>query len=136
MKKIIFLQILIISILTSCSKYEDGPSLSLRSKKARLCGEWKIEFVSQDGIDITTDVLTALGSENEFHIEKDGTYHVHGLSEDMGTWELKDKKESLLTQSNTAGSEAEDFTILKLENDALWLKHVHEDGTFIYHYKQ
>lgn len=45
-KTILILAILIISI--SCKKYEEGPLLSLRTKKSRLCGEWEIEKISGD----------------------------------------------------------------------------------------
>ena len=42
---------------TSC-KYEDGPSLSLRTKKARLAGEWIIEkTVNKDGKETTIKQL-------------------------------------------------------------------------------
>ena len=38
-------------VMGSCSKYEEGPILSLRTKKARLAGVWEIEkFVSKEGV--------------------------------------------------------------------------------------
>lgn len=136
MKKTIIYFSLGLFFLASCGKYEEGPSLSLRAKKARLVGEWSIDAVTEDGVDITAAVVTALGSDAKLHIEKDETYHVHGLAEDEGTWKFGDKKETVIFQSNVAGAEAEDYTILKLKNNELWLKHVHTDGTLIYHYKQ
>lgn len=43
MKKIIFLiGLTLISVFSSCKKYDEGPGLSLRSKMNRLCGEWEI----------------------------------------------------------------------------------------------
>ncbi len=36
---------------SSCKKYEDGLGFSLRSKKGRLCGDWKIKSINLDGKD-------------------------------------------------------------------------------------
>ena len=122
--------------VASCGKYEEGPSLSLRAKKARLVGEWSIESVTVNGTDVTAFYNALLGSDAKLHIEKDETYHQHGLVEDEGTWKFGDKKESVIMQSNEAGSEAEDFDILKLKSNELWLKHTHQDEVTIYHYNQ
>ncbi len=37
---------------TSCSKYEEGPGLSLRSKTSRVAGDWKVTSFTEDGINI------------------------------------------------------------------------------------
>jgi hypothetical protein len=44
MKKPVLYSLVFLSImvLSSCRKYQEGPSLSLRSKKARLCADWKV----------------------------------------------------------------------------------------------
>jgi hypothetical protein len=34
----------ITSTYTSCKKYDEGPALSLKSKKARVANEWIIEY--------------------------------------------------------------------------------------------
>ncbi len=41
-KQILFLFSFLVIILTGCGKYENGPGLSLRSKNARISGEWKL----------------------------------------------------------------------------------------------
>ena len=51
--KILASLILVISILTDCKKYDEGPLISLRTKKARLAGDWKIEKILYDGGDST-----------------------------------------------------------------------------------
>ena len=50
--KLLFL-ILCISIV-SCKKYEDGPAISLMSKKARIANIWKVDVYYLNGKDITT----------------------------------------------------------------------------------
>lgn len=42
MKYTIKLLLIIIIIFIGCSKYEDGPVISFRSKKNRLCKKWKL----------------------------------------------------------------------------------------------
>ena len=81
---------------TSC-KYEDGPNISLRSKKARLTGEWEVKFIGGTGM---------AGTDNQFTLEfdKDGdlevntTYSDYGSSytySQKGEWEWEDGKQSL-----------------------------------------
>jgi hypothetical protein len=77
MKKIIYA----LSILTglqfaSCGKYEEGPAFSLRTKTARLAGEWTIEKLTVDGEDLTA-FAAAFITNTEF--TKDGDYIVTGM---------------------------------------------------------
>jgi hypothetical protein len=58
-------------VMTSCSKYEEGPSLSLRSKKARLAGEWSVSNVTLNGTDVTSLFLPS-GTTYSMTIEKHG----------------------------------------------------------------
>ena len=37
-----------ITLITSCNKYVDGPAFSLRTKKARLQGFWKVESLQRE----------------------------------------------------------------------------------------
>ncbi len=40
---------LMASLLCSCNKYEDGPALSLHTKKARVAGSWDLVYFTTDG---------------------------------------------------------------------------------------
>jgi hypothetical protein len=62
-KLFLFASLLVMTIVSSCSRYEEGPGLSLRSKDARLEGEWTIEeFSGQNSLDW------------KISIKDDGTY--------------------------------------------------------------
>lgn len=52
-------------LMDSCSKYEDGPAVSLRSKQNRLVGEWKLTNVA---------ILQANGIESTLIFEKNGDF--------------------------------------------------------------
>ena len=79
---------------TSC-KYEDGPSISLRTKKSRLTGEWEAKWLDGTAIDDGSVIL-------EF--EKDGdfvytaSYSYYGYSSSYsykGEWNWEDDKQSV-----------------------------------------
>ncbi len=55
MKKIILLlSVVILSMiaLNSCSKYEEGPAFSLRTKMSRITGTWVIDEITENGVNV------------------------------------------------------------------------------------
>lgn len=146
MKKLlgIFALLTIVSaIFFSCAKYEDGPAFSLKTKKARLAGDWQIEKILVDdkemdltggddslGISMSLDMIT-------FTFEKDGTgkitFSIWGFSIDTDlTWEFGDGKETLaISIDESAEMEGEfsmfsgdnELTIQRLTDKELWLKY-------------
>ena len=122
---------------TSCGKYEDGPSISLRSKKARLTGEWSIESVTFNGTDNTSAYTTLLGSNYILEIEGDGTYKTKGNSPSDGTWKFGEDKDDVYFKGSASGSTEVANRILRLANKELWLKSTASNGDVtIVKYKQ
>lgn len=119
-------KILLLSLITvlavSCKKYEEGPSLSLRSKKARVANKWKIEKVVIDGDDVTS-----LQPEDLYwELNKDGGLVIGIESEKYyeGTWEFQNKKEELkikTTYLEDNSKEEYDLVILMLKENKLKL---------------
>ena len=130
MKNIIFKSAIFTAILSftliSCGKYEEGPKLSLRSKKARVSGDWTLEQYLINGNDSTQAYLSWVGANFMMKIEKDGSYSVvTAFGTATGTWELgEDKDDLLLTVSGSTDS----YRILKLKNKEMWLKHTDSNG--------
>ena len=56
-KKYVFYFFILIFCFTNCGKYPDGPDFSLRTKRARVLGEYKVELFSVNGDD-STSLLT------------------------------------------------------------------------------
>lgn len=113
---------------SSCKKYEDGPRLSLHSKKARLVNVWKYDHVTQNGTDVTASYV------NRFvEFKKGGNYIItYGQFADAGTWQFaSDKDDIVLSESNS--SSAITWHILKLKNKELWLSE--QDGSRTYEYR-
>lgn len=121
-------------VLAACSKYEEGPKLSLRSKKARLAGDWKLVESSLNG---TVQQIT--GYTVNLSIKKDGNYtyaysSAAGTISTNGTWEFTDDKTGLISKPSTGGSDT--VTITKLKNKELWFKEVSGVNTQITKYEQ
>lgn len=123
MKKISFIAAITLAVLTmtatSCGKYEDGPGISLLTKKQRLCREWDAKsYVDASGVtfeDNSDDVLT---------FEKGGgATYTNGGNGIAGTWEFASDKEKIRITTTVFGiTETEEYTIQRLTNKELWLK--------------
>lgn len=103
------------TILVSCKKYEEGPSISLRSKTARVSNQWKVQYAKdlQDGVETTADHA---GDIWEF--TKNGDFLKNGTK--RGTWEFSDSKEQIVI-TNSLG-EIDFYTILKLKENEMWIQ--------------
>jgi hypothetical protein len=102
MKKYLLL-LLATALIFSCKKYEEGPNLSLRSKKARLCQRWIITEQKVNGNNINITSLFA-----SFDFEKNNNFSSYVLAdgkqyEGEGTWEFNNNKDNLYLTYNTGG---------------------------------
>jgi hypothetical protein len=115
-------------VLASCGRYEEGPGFTLRSKKARLAGDWKIKEITVNG-STTDDGYPTLptGTELNFSFEKDGNCTLEEVYvDDLGakisdsekyTWELKD--DSLVLKDAEGYRDA--LRIVRLTNKEFWI---------------
>jgi len=103
----------------SCGKYEEGPGMSLLTKKKRLSREWDAkEYVSASGVttaDTDSDYLT---------FEKDGTFKITSDGVTVsGTWEFTSDKEKIKTVVTILNqTSTNEITILRLTNKEFWTK--------------
>jgi len=116
-KLVVALTIVTALNFVSCGKYEDGPNFSLRTKKARIAGEWEI-------VRIGNQSYPDNGYSIELEFDKDGdlkfTYNYDGYSySSSGEWEFSGDKEEL---ELTLDGFITDFEILRLTNDELWME--------------
>lgn len=142
MKKSIFLLAgicFIMIAISSCSKYEQGPGLSFRSKTKRLANSWRIESVTVNGVERASEPLYA---KQKHYIYESGSYiitiidPVTLVAENLqGSWELydKDTKLSVLRNGqNGLPDMTEEYQILKLKEKSLWIRSL--DNTIEYHF--
>lgn len=124
-------------LFSSCKKYEDGPMISLLTKKSRLCGEWKLESYTLNDSDLTSAFQLARGSDYVLTISKDETYKEKGNFSDEGTWKFRDNKEAFFRISSKPGAFENTYKILRLKNKSLWIKQTASNGDIaVIKYKQ
>lgn len=136
MKKIAFLGFVLslgtASVLTSCSKYEEGPKLTLLSKKNRLTNDWKLTAIADSNgtsLDMT-GFSTTMSLENDGAFSGNSNYTAFGQQvfnyDVTGTWEFTDDKETLtlttLTVNTQSTNDISKMTIVRLANDELKMR--------------
>lgn len=122
-------------IFSSCGKYDEGPGISLLTKKARITGtwEWKEQIVNNNTIPQSLDYSI------EITFEKDGSGKMALLSSGFSVstpleWEFNDSKETLKTRQKDGDEweEWENTKILRLTNSELWTEDSKvEDGVTV-----
>ena len=140
-------------VFGACKKYEDGPALSLLTKKARITGTWKMVEMTEDGIDISGDE-SLMFDHATYTFNKDGTGSLDieaytmtgtGYSIDVPAmsidveWEFSDDKDAVKTRMKGIDYETgeagdwDDWTesdILRLTNKEFWTSDT-DDGKII-----
>lgn len=112
----------------SCSKYDDGPWISLRSKQNRLVNTWQYSLVLRNGVNVTDGKVpgsknyteSSIGFNDEDRFTEISTIDSTAAQQD-GDWSFDEDKATLQLTFDD-GSEARNLTILKLKNDELWLQ--------------
>ncbi|MBL4752664.1 MAG: hypothetical protein JKY52_03550 [Flavobacteriales bacterium] len=104
----------------SCGKYEEGPNLSLKTKKARLTNKWVVDEMFLDGVELSVSVPEIDGFTE---IKKNGDYRIYYEDryvtwDNIGTWEFYDSKKKLIVTFDT---DSDILTILKLVETELWV---------------
>lgn len=115
--------LLLASVLavTACGKYDDGPNVSVLTKKQRLQRQWDLdELVAENGYTVK-DNSTAY-----WDLEKDGDaeFTDEDGTKSQGKWELDDKKERLIVTATypIVGTVVlGNFVIKRLTTKELWL---------------
>src|SRR3989339_924733 len=91
---------------TSCKKYPEGPSISLRTKTQRITGSWTIEKVTVNGTEAT---LNDFYKSIVFDVTKEGkfTYSYTVLTIPFkveGEWKFNDDKTKFMTKENNSST--------------------------------
>lgn len=131
MKNAILVSFLGIALMfASCGKYEEGPSFSLRSKKARAVGVWTYEKVLANG----TEVNISFFADSKFELMDNDKYQVRAgnIITEEGTWNFGTGKETIEVLE-TGSSTKNVSTILRLTNDEFWTTTVENGVTMEVH---
>ena len=131
MKKYVYLfGFLLIVSFWSCSKYDDGPWISLRGKENRLVNPWKYSLVLRNGDNVMDGKVPGSinYTESSIGFNEEGRFtEINSIdaiaSQKDGNWAF-DEDKTILQLTFDDGSEDRNLTILKLKHEELWLKEV------------
>jgi hypothetical protein len=109
--------------LSGCKKYEDGPGLSLSSKKSRIAATWEYRKVIYNAID-----ETALFIGDTWEIKKDGNFNdLWDGNNDPGKWDFALDKEAIDFRYDDGTIMR--YTIKRLTAKDLWIENVDSGDT-------
>jgi len=104
--------------LSGCKKYEDGPGLSLSSKKSRVEANWKIKKFLYNSVDETSEYL-----DYTCEMKKDGQFNIVSNGNiDHGKWDFALDKEALDFRYDDGTIER--YNIKRLTAKDLWMESV------------
>jgi len=120
-------------VLSSCAKYEEGPSFTLLTKKARITGVWTVTEITTNGT-----VVDMGGTVIKTTLEKDGTgtmtltWGSIIITSDL-EWEFDEEKEHLRTRvkevDETEWEEWDEAEIIKLTNSECWVREIETENS-------
>ncbi|MFB6258002.1 MAG: hypothetical protein ABEH38_04850 [Flavobacteriales bacterium] len=122
MRKIGILSTLFLFVfLAACKKYDEGPFVSVRSKKERIVNEWKVdEATADDGSETTSQYdgeVWKFTDDNEYFFRNDST----GGSQVEGKWHFEGDKEEIYLSGPVYMPHKGEYNILRLKEEELWL---------------
>ncbi len=142
MKRIASILLFAFAILvsvSSCRKYEEGPNISLRTKKARITNNWRYESAQVDGVEVSSDPYFA---KQKHYFYRDGKYIqtiIDPITQEarnlQGNWVLydNDKKIAVTVKIPPANKDStNNYSILKLFEKQMWLRTT--DNSREYHF--
>lgn len=135
--KYLFVFALILFSLNSCTKYADGPSFSLLTKKARITNTWKLDSYTLNNSEYTPE------AEIKLTIEKDGTFSestvVNALgqiqsSHRHGTWEFMEARAQISMTESEMGSLPVSYEIRELKSSRLKIRRTINNNVYEWTY--
>lgn len=120
----LLITVLILTGLQAC-KYEDGPAISLRSKKARAANTWEIEKAFENDVDKTDSYKNSFVNY-KMVMEKNGdytlTYRPFNISDyrEEGSWKFDDNKNAIAFTPK-GKSTGDNWKILRLKEHEAWI---------------
>lgn len=117
---------------TGCKKYEEGPGLSLKTKKGRISRTWEVDkYISSNGTE------TQANSNEEATFDKDGSYEYESDFTDFDAeWAFSDDKEEIVITITTTVLGSTVITesksqILRLTSKEFWVEDEDGDQTYM-----
>lgn len=119
---------LAIPTIQSCSKYPEGPGVSLHSRAERVANTWKVENYKINGTD-----YTSLVSNYEQTFSKDGNYsYSFGAINGSGVWAFQND-DAEIRVTGVSSQPSQTLFILKLKEKEFWYYYMDGNDKHEYH---
>jgi hypothetical protein len=126
--------IVLILLLSGC-KYEEGPFLSFTGVEKRIRGSWTISNVYKNGVETDTESPTVVEAKNAtFEFYKSRTLLINYMQDNInkessGSWEFGNKKKTIrVVFINQYYSVSREYKIIKFKNNELKVRFTDENG--------
>lgn len=125
----------VVFIMPSCGKYEEGPAFSLLPKKSRVANIWKIEKVFVNDVD-QTDAFQEFINTYKLELTKDELINESytttlGTFTEQGTWAFENGTDQI---AFTISGDKEVYKIIRLKSNEMWLENTVANQKFVTHY--
>jgi len=126
--RVILVSILLTIVFAACSKYEEGPFVSLRSAEKRIAGDYLLDkyYINDELISLTDQGIS--NYRVVYNEDGTGTSYITSGEYTLETefeWELDEKKENIRERSKGLNDEwsawSDNKQILKLTADEFWI---------------
>lgn len=116
-KKLVYASLVGVTALSvsSCGKYEDGPNLSLLTKKSRVAGDWDVKSVGSQVLG--ADYGLTMTFDKDGSMKYSYTYGTSSTSY-AGSWDFSSDKENLVISIDGG---IDTLEIKRLTNKEMWL---------------
>jgi len=139
MKQFVFLAFTaLIFIGTGCSKYDDGPLISFRSKQNRLVNTWAYKLVLRNGVNVNNSMVagTANYTQSSIGFNDSGRfseiYTIDEVAKQLdGSWSFDEDKAILILEYDN-GQDDRNLRLNKLKNEELWFEESFGDNLIEY----
>lgn len=127
MKAVLFSLSLLTMGLIGCTKFSEGPSFSIQTRKARICNDWKLSDYVLNGNNVFDASITT-----KMSIDKDGTYSISNYTNELeqiqgtyshGTWVFGEDNTSVFFYADTTTvNPVHEYSIKELRNKRMVLE--------------
>lgn len=108
---------LVMTSLSSCKKYSEGPTISIIAKEVRVDNLWKVDkFITPTGTELVDTANTLYKFTRSGQVIWSNNKQAF-----TGNWEFGDKKKTIILDFIPFD---ETYTILRLKNREMWLERI------------
>ena len=126
----IFAISLVLFTFSSCKKYPNGPSISLRSRAERVANNWKMEKVTINGTDFTS-AYTGINYSETY--DKSGNYsYSSSTGSGSGKWEFQNSDKEI-KRSGVKSQSTVTMIILRLKEKSFWYSFTDSGDNYEFH---